>query len=104
MDDRKEVYEAIDGERAYQSKWGDPTITDSGGRHSNLEFLVYIRDYVEEALHYGSREPDPAFLKFSQNSLRKIGALAVAAMEQNGVAHRDAVPQRGIDDSRATKG
>lgn len=88
MTKRTEVYQAIDGERAYQMKWENPEITDSGGRHSNLEFLVYIRDYVEEALHFGSREPDPKFTTFSQNNLRKIAALAVAAMEQNGVLHR----------------
>ena len=95
MTKRTEVYQAIDGERAYQMKWENPEITDNGGKHSNLEFLVYIRDYVEEALHYGSRQPDPKFLTFSQNSLRKIAALAVAAMEQNGTLHRPGSPPSG---------
>lgn len=85
---RADVYAAIDGERDYQRKWEDPTLTDSGGRHTNVEFLVYIRDYVEEALHFASREPDPKAVMFCTSSLRKIAALAVAAMEQNGVLRR----------------
>jgi hypothetical protein len=86
--DRVVVYQAIDGERRYQKKWENPALTDSGGKHSNVEFLVYIRDYVEEALHYATRNPDPAAHVFTRHSLRKIGALAVAAMEQNGVEER----------------
>lgn len=85
---RAEVYAAIDSERAYQKKWENPELTDSGGRHSNVEFLVYIRDYVEEALHSASRDPDPTARTQNTNALRKIAALAVAAMEQNGVLPR----------------
>jgi hypothetical protein len=85
---RAEVYTAIDTERAYQKKWENPQLTDSGGKHSNVEFLVYIRDYVNEALHFASREPDPEAVIFCTNNLRKIAALAVAAMEQNGALQR----------------
>lgn len=85
---RARVYAAIDGERDYQRKWEDPAVTDSGGRHSNVEFLVYIRDYVEEALHCASREPDPKAAVVCTKNLRKIAALAVAALEQNGVIAR----------------
>jgi hypothetical protein len=92
---RAEVYQAIDGERAYQKKWENPDLTDSGGRHSNVEFLVYIRDYVEEALHAATRKPDPAAVADCTNGLRKIAALAVAAMEQNGVLHRPGSPASG---------
>ncbi len=89
MNSRQEVYNAIDGERNYQEGWKDKTLTDSGGLHSNVEFLVYIQDYVSEALHVASRKPDPEAEEFCLNSLRKIAALAVAAMEQNGVRYRD---------------
>ena len=88
MANRLEVYIAVDGERTYQDGWNDPSLTDSGGRHSNVEFLVYIEDYVREALHFASRRPDPEALIFTRHSLRKIAALAVAAMEQNGVQTR----------------
>lgn len=85
---REAVYAAIDTERAYQKKWENSAVTDSGGLHSNVEFLVYIRDYTEEALHIASRQPDPDARVQNTNALRKIAALAVAAMEQNGVLNR----------------
>jgi hypothetical protein len=85
---RDEAFAAIDGEREYQRKWEDPALTDSGGRHTQVEFLVYIQDYVAEALHVASRKPDPEAREFCAHSMRKIAALAVAAMEQNGVRTR----------------
>lgn len=89
MTTRFEVYAAIDGERDYQKKWEDPELTDSGGKHSTTEFLIYIRDYVEEALHIGCREPDPVAEPKMLNSMRKIAALAVCCMEQHGAPKRD---------------
>src|SRR5690348_2933363 len=89
---RNIVYEVINEERDYQdSKWNEDT-TASGGKHSNTEFLVYIRDYVEQALHYASRNSEQKVLPFTQDALRKIAALAVAAMEQNGVINRTHAP------------
>ena len=86
---RQEVYSAIDEERDYQDdKWNYGT-TDSGGKHSVAEFLVYIRDYTEEALHTLSRKSEPECNVFAGNSVRKIAGLAVACMEQNGVYHRN---------------
>lgn len=85
---RAEVYAAIDGERKYQLKWENPELTDSGGEHSNVEFLIYIRSYVNEALEAASRKPDPEARVQNTHALRKIAALAVAALEQNGVLPR----------------
>ena len=80
---RKEVYEAIDGERAYQEqKW-------PGHQHSLLEWLVYIDDYSAEAKRFASRNPDPIAADFLRNAARKIAALAVAGLEQNGVRTRE---------------
>lgn len=87
MADRKEVYEAIGMERLYQTmRWQESSA--QGVDHSNVEFLVYIQDYVQEALHFASRNREQLVTPFTQNSLRKIAALAVAAMEVNGVQHR----------------
>jgi hypothetical protein len=95
MSTRLEVYSAIDGERDYQeSRWNSIT-TESRGIHSNVEFLVYIQDYVQEALHFCSRNGDPQGTMFSQQSLRKVAALAVAAMEQNGSVPRYVPDLRG---------
>ncbi len=88
MSERSAVYAAIDGERSYQAKrWNEET-ADSKELHSITEFLVYIRDYTEEALHYVSRNADPDANEFALHSMRKIAALAVAAMEQRGVRSR----------------
>lgn len=86
---RLKVYSAINVERDYQDqKWNAGTTTTCG-IHSNVEFLVFIRDYIEEALHFCSRNGDPLANDFAKNSLRKVAALAVAAMEQNGVIERN---------------
>lgn len=88
MTSRMEIYKAIDGERAYQDGWKDPTLTTSQGLHSVQEFLTYIESYTREAIEIGCRRPDPAALEHGLHALRKIAALAVAAMEQHGVRER----------------
>ena len=79
---RQEVYNTIDGERDYQEKrWERPA-----HNHSNTEYLVYIRHYVNEALSaVSTQDGDRATLP----ALRKIAALAVAAMEANGAQPRE---------------
>jgi len=89
--ERAEVYEAIDTERTYQTNKWNESVTDTKHMHSQLEWLVYIRDYVEEALHIQSRIATPEANKQTIHSLRKIAALAVVAMEQHG-AH----PRQGV--------
>jgi len=85
---RAEVFALIDGERAYQdTRWG-PQTTSSGGQHSPAEWLVYIQDYLTEAIHFASRIADPESAKFVMSNLRKIAAMSVAAMEQNGAPRR----------------
>lgn len=91
MTNRDEVYKAIDGEREYQGLVWNENTTSCKGIHNNTEFLVYIRDYVDEALHIQTRQASPDCDVFAQHTLRKIAALAVAAMEQNGVLFRDLV-------------
>jgi hypothetical protein len=79
---REKIYRAIDSEREYQDqRW-------PGHKHSITEYLVYIRDYVEEALHRGSREDDSNIKQVQTDSLRKIAGLAVAAMEEHEVTDR----------------
>ena len=82
---RYDVFHAINTERDYQSKWD---ATESEGNHSPLEFLCYISDYTDEALHRGSRVADAECKSEQLDSLRKIAALAVAAMEQHGAPQR----------------
>ncbi len=85
---REYVYGVIDSERDYQdAKWNPQTCT-SGGKHSRTEFLVYMRDYIEEALHIASREADEHCDHRVDANIRKIAGLAVACMEQNGCHSR----------------
>ena len=87
---RSDVYKAIDTERAYQdAKWGP---TESIGLHSITEFLVFIRDYTEEALHVESRESMKTADPKSLENIRKIAGLAVACMEQHGAPERSTGP------------
>jgi hypothetical protein len=81
---RDYVFTAIDTEREYQrQRWGA-----GGEAHSPLEYLAYVQDYVNEAMHRLSRESDAEALKATQDSLRKIAALAVCALELHGVNMR----------------
>lgn len=85
---RQEVYRAIDSERNYQDKkWGLDRAT-SGGKHSPEEFLLYMEDYIDEARRFTSRHSCPAGPTFVLHTMRKLAAMAIACMEQNGVAYR----------------
>ena len=83
----EEVFAAIRGEKAYQVKlWGP---TETRGDHSVAEFILFIEDYIAEARSLVSRNAGrPADLD-ALDVLRKIGALAVSCMEQNGVVTRN---------------
>lgn len=95
MTTRNEVYAAIDSERDYQDrKWGatlsgdrEPNVEagQKGGDRSVDEFALYISGYTNDLVHNASH-----FGKTRQKLeiIRKIGALAVAAMEQHGAPHR----------------
>lgn len=83
MATRQEAFEAINGERGYQAAlWGEKP-------HTITEFLGYIRDYTEEALHTTCRQADVVANPKALAIIRKLGALAVACMEQHGAPERD---------------
>ena len=85
---REQVYQLIDGERSYQdARWNSNTTT-SQGWHSPQEWLTFIRDYTDEALHIGCREADQVAYNKQLAILRKIAGMAVAAMEQHGAPER----------------
>jgi hypothetical protein len=86
---REEVYTLINGERNYQDlKWG----TNPQAKHANHspeEWLTYIEDYLNEAKHILSREAYGVCEEKAMDITRKIAAMAVCAMEQNGAPARD---------------
>ena len=78
-----EVFTAIQSERDYQDeRW---ELDD----HSLEEWLVYIEDYVDEAKHILTRGEGEEAQQKALEALRKVAALAVAAMEQNGAPQRE---------------
>lgn len=83
---RSEVYHLINGEREFQdSFWGD--VDDSGW--SPTDWCVFIRQYLEKAEKgmLGAKSVDEARTVQMEN-IRKIAALAVAAMENNDTPAR----------------
>jgi hypothetical protein len=98
---RDEVYAAIDGERDYQiamafNAHGDPT----NDRTKSLEeFLLYMHDYLNEAIHQASRTWGPEAYCKPLETVRKVAALAVAAMEVHGAIPRAAPTKHkdGVD-------
>jgi hypothetical protein len=88
MTSRREVYKAIDTERDYQEvRW-------DGHTHTVTEWMVYMRDYIEEGLHHVSRSANELQ---ALEEVRKVTALGVACMEQLGAPKRKAPTQpKGI--------
>lgn len=90
MASRKEVYTALDSERDYQ----DHRIQTDGSTalgehyHSPEEYLVYMQDYLNEALHTAARVWGPACKPAIMEIVRKVTALGVACMEHNGAPQR----------------
>jgi hypothetical protein len=79
---RKEVYEILDTERAYQDeKWG----AAHDAQHTVGDFLVFMDTYLKMAkTEYTRVNGDTAALEV----LRKVTALGVACMEINGAQPR----------------
>ncbi len=83
---REEVFEAINGERAYQdSLWPD----DEGFSNPLLigEFLVLLDVYLRKAQEEWTVEPKPEIN--SLNTVRKIAGIAVNCLEQHGAPKRE---------------
>ena len=80
---RLDVYELIDCERSYQEKKWNADSTETAGDHARPEeWLVYIQDYLTEAIHIATRTAEPESSKLVMDNIRKITAMGVAAMEQ----------------------
>lgn len=86
---RLEVYAAIDGERDYQdARKAAEGSTSFNGKHTPEEFLIYMNDYLQEANHAAARVWGADCKPRVLDILRKVIALGVACMEENGVITR----------------
>jgi hypothetical protein len=92
MPTREEVYKAIDSERNYQTTRGEAagTAPETLRPHSVEEFILYMQDYIREITTQLSRTwtLDRAAPPEALDTLRKITALGVTAMEQHGAPLR----------------
>lgn len=86
--ERREVYKLIDGERDYQNKVWNNTTINSRNIHTEYEWLIFMQDYLTEAMRIASREPEPQARLLVRESIRKITAMGVCCMEQNDTPER----------------
>ena len=80
---RVEVYDAINSERHYQAKWGNRTQTAT-------EYILYMEHHLAEARRLASTldlEDHDSEIKVL-NFVRKVTALGVVCMEDNGAPRR----------------
>ena len=89
MATREEVYHILDGERDYQDRVWNESTTSTGGKHTVTEWLLFMQDYLDEARSYVSRHPEPQGSNQAAHTVRKIAAMGVACMEQNGAPRRE---------------
>lgn len=76
-----DAIKAVINERLYQDKrWAN---SSSQGHHETAAYLAYIQDYVRKAIAEVTTDDDNVL-----HTVRKIAALAVACMEDNGVLER----------------
>ena len=77
-----DAIKAILLERQYQDeRWAD---SRSHGHHETGAYLTFIQYYVTRAIDEITADDDAAV----GHSIRKIAALAVACMEDNGISER----------------
>lgn len=80
---RKQVYEAIDTERAYQDrKWGGENHDE---QHCVADWVIFMNKHIADAMMAVYNLDNVT----AMDSVRKIAALAVAAMENRGVRGRN---------------
>ncbi|MCI0351536.1 MAG: hypothetical protein L0Z53_19100 [Acidobacteriales bacterium] len=85
---RAEVYKLIDGERDYQDANKGNARSDLARSYSVAEWLNMIATYLRKAQDAWSG-PHPEGIDLAKHNVRKIAALAVVCMEQNGAPPRE---------------
>jgi len=88
MTTRKQIFEAIEGERKYQDDRWNCSTTDSCGKHEIETFLFYLDFYRRQLDAPLSTKSQREGYSEALPILRKMAALLVACMEQHGVAPR----------------
>lgn len=88
-----EALDALRNEREYQERlWGDKARggRDNPGRlKSTTEWIAFMQNYLREAEDLTCRTFGPVADPKIVHIIRKVGAMAVACMEQHGAPLRD---------------
>lgn len=84
---RQRVYFAFDTERDYQDRKKDEN-GYATHEHELAAYVTFVDDYLTEAKHIISRDWTPQCYPRTLDTLRKVGALCVAAMEAHGAPIR----------------
>ena len=85
--DFNEALAAVVSERRYQEM---RKVRDSGQEsHSVGEYLLYMQDYLNEAIHVAARTWGPDAPAKTLEIVRKVTALGFACMEDNGSPKRE---------------
>lgn len=83
----EKALEAIRSEREYQDRlWGS---AESKGQHTVPEFILFMQNYLREAEDVVCRFASPKCDEEALHIIRKVVAMGVACMEQNGIYGRD---------------
>lgn len=85
---QSEVFDLIAGERKYQDSRWNPSTTTSNGDHSWEEWIMYIEHQIVLAKAVLSSKPRQESDLIAADIMRKIGALAVSAMQNKGAPAR----------------
>lgn len=86
-----EVFTLIAGERKYQDSRWNPSTTTSNGDHSWEEWIMYIEYQIGLAKAVLSSKPRQESDPIAAGIMRKIGALAVSAMQNKGASPRQVI-------------
>jgi hypothetical protein len=80
---RLDVYVTINDERNYQDvRWQN---SPNEGHATTAEYITYLQHYIGVAQEQITRGEDDSM---ALDTMRKIAALGVACMEDNGIQHR----------------
>lgn len=89
---RAEAYSVLDSERDYQDmrivRDGSTSVGDEH-YHTPEEYIVYLEHYLADARATASTTWGPTAKAATMDKLRKVGALVVAAIEDNGAPRRE---------------
>lgn len=85
MTTRKEVYNVIDGEIEYAQALGSDRVESHERPHTTGEYLTMLATYFHEAQESWTRVAGD---EKALHSVRKIAAIAVRCMEDNGALRR----------------